>query len=538
MLKNLFLLSAMMFLVIMQAHAQSGNFDINEYKSFLNTHENLSTNQLLEMHPAGEFTDNLKMIVNNAIYFDSILIKYNLTDFEKSLINKNGFMVSERLSQGSFGQILLDIHHNDLPVFVSTDAILYAFHASYDRILQNVEVDFLINKLSALLSNLRSQMPQLVSKYNSQSAMKQALRDVDLYLTAAAKLIGEDTSPFFAENSGKTDYIIDKIFQADGFSSDTIFSSNCVTYDWSQFKPRGHYDTDEYPELRNYFRTMMWLGRIEIYLIAPPLGDVFCPPQTFSDIQRQCIDAFLISELFEMSASIPDYEEIESVIKFFVGDQDNVTLPDLFYLKDAAEISSASDLLDSLKLIEFRDTLKNQSFASQLIVSQILAGTWSAADSIEPASSFMLFGQRYVDDSYVTSQVVYDRIKFNGENICRLFPSALDPMFALGNDAAAQLLIPELNTYHYSSNLAALRYLFNGFTTEYWNSSLYRQWLNALRRLNPPDEKSSFPGFMNTAAFWQQKLNTQLASWAELRHDNLLYAKQSYTGVPICSYPL
>ncbi len=42
---------------------------------------------------------------------------------------------------------------------------------------------------------------------------------------------------------------------------------------------------------------------------------------------------------------------------------------------------------------------------------------------------------------------------------------------------------------------------------------------------------------MNTAAFWQEKMNTQLASWTELRHDNLLYAKQSYTGGTICSYP-
>ena len=42
---------------------------------------------------------------------------------------------------------------------------------------------------------------------------------------------------------------------------------------------------------------------------------------------------------------------------------------------------------------------------------------------------------------------------------------------------------------------------------------------------------------MKTAAFWQEKMNTQLASWAELRHDNLLYAKQSYTGGTVCSYP-
>jgi hypothetical protein len=42
---------------------------------------------------------------------------------------------------------------------------------------------------------------------------------------------------------------------------------------------------------------------------------------------------------------------------------------------------------------------------------------------------------------------------------------------------------------------------------------------------------------MKTAAWWQEKMNTQLASWTQLRHDNLLYAKQSYTGGNICSFP-
>jgi len=32
-------------------------------------------------------------------------------------------------------------------------------------------------------------------------------------------------------------------------------------------------------------------------------------------------------------------------------------------------------------------------------------------------------------------------------------------------------------------------------------------------------------------------LNTQLASWTELRHDNVLYVKQPYTGLIVCSYP-
>ena len=43
---------------------------------------------------------------------------------------------------------------------------------------------------------------------------------------------------------------------------------------------------------------------------------------------------------------------------------------------------------------------------------------------------------------------------------------------------------------------------------------------------------------MQTAAWWQEKMNTQLSSWAQLRHDFLLYAKQSYSGgVLTCSFP-
>src|SRR5690606_40805394 len=45
------------------------------------------------------------------------------------------------------------------------------------------------------------------------------------------------------------------------------------------------------------------------------------------------------------------------------------------------------------------------------------------------------------------------------------------------------------------------------------------------------------PEITGTEAWNRRILNTQLASWAELRDDTLLYAKQSYTGVPGCEYP-
>ena len=129
-------------------------------------------------------------------------------------------------------------------------------------------------------------------------------------------------------------------------------------------------------------------------------------------------------------------------------------------MKNAISLNDANEFLDSLAIVEFQDTLKNQSFAYQLILSQILFSDPLNPDSIVPASAFMMFGQRFVIDSYITATVVYDRIKYYNQDVCRLFPSLLDVLFSLGNSASAQLLVDELDEYHYSTNLSCIK-IFN-----------------------------------------------------------------------------
>jgi hypothetical protein len=491
------------------------------------------------MHDIGFFTDQINTNYEDALYFDTLDGFYNFTDYEKSIIEDHGFMVSERLKRISFGQSLLQIFHQDFPVFVSTDAILHAIHISYDRILTDMEVGLLKDRLIDLLWSLRNSIGQLHNIYSTNPEMITMLQDVDLYLTIPLLLLEENATLYYSENTVMKDSILNWISEEQGGISSTIFSSTCRVMDWSQFKPRGHYvyDPQKPYNLEGYFRAMMWLGRIELYLIAPASFPIQCPSQKFEDIQRQAIDAFLIDELFDIANANQAYEEIENIIMFFVGESDNVRLNHLDYLKQAISLNNPTELLDSLKMVEFQDTLKNQAFAYQLILSQILFSDPFSPDSIRPASAFMIFGQRFVIDSYVTASVVFDRIIYLGEKICRLFPSTLDVLFSIGNSASAQLLIDELNEFHYSTNLAALRYLIDHYDPDFWESSFYNYWLNSIRKLNPPVDRSGLPAFMKTAAFWQQKMNTQLASWTELRHDNLLYAKQSYTGGTVCSYP-
>ncbi len=49
-------------------------FNIEDYQLFLQQHQNMSTEELLQMHPAGIFTDQINSNYTEALYFDSIEI--------------------------------------------------------------------------------------------------------------------------------------------------------------------------------------------------------------------------------------------------------------------------------------------------------------------------------------------------------------------------------------------------------------------------------------------------------------------------------
>ena len=511
--------------------AQTGlNFD--SYKLFLEQNKNLTYSHLTTQYDAGYFKSNINNSWDSALYADSVDTKYKLTEDEKTLIKQNGFVVTERLALPTHSAQLLDIFHKDLPVFISTDFILHAVHKSYDDILKTIELNYLIPKFQNLLKSLHDKIPEFANRYTIYKDVEERIKDIDAYITVPLKFFDNSVSPNYKSNDNFVKDMYNYSLDAQ-FVSTPFFSEIKRPIDFSQFKPRGHYDDPDNTILPKYFRAMIWMGKMELYLIAP---NSLNPPLP-DDVKRQAVMSALFVELINYADLNEEAAEIENAIKLFVGEQDNVTLANLKDVFAKAELTSSSELLDSAKFDLFQQTLKNQPYADQKILSQVLFVDPFNTDQLNPASSFLLFGQRFVIDSYITGSVVYDKIMFEGNPILRMLPSTLDILFALGNDASAQLLKTELDTYKYAANLSALRYLVNQYEPEFWNSSIYNNWLNTIRTLNPPSDRTSLPQFMQTAAWWQHKMNTQLSSWAELRHDNLLYAKQSYTGGITCSYP-
>ena len=114
----------------------------------------------------------------------------------------------------------------------------------------------------------------------------------------------------------------------------------------------------------------------------------------------------------------------------------------------------------------------------------------------------------------------------------RVFSRGLDVMAVLGSQRAYDILKAEGDTAYakYDEQLAKLREEFGSQTPQEWNRNLYGSWLYSLEALVQPCGKG-YPTFMQREAYRDRSLWAALASWAQLRHDTILYAKQPYVAM-------
>jgi hypothetical protein len=314
-----------------------------------------------------------------------------------------------------------------------------------------------------------------------------------------------------------------------GLEGGTFFGMNRLI-DASQFKPRGHYFNS--PALERYFRTMMWLGRVDVRMVEVDESGSHL-------LNRHGVRAVLaLNALFDAEASTI-WARMEILLCSLVGPQDFLDPGRLGALAQA--LAPDADRLGALSDAELMTVLNDTAFNVQRIRGQFMQGRPG-----EPAPlpiSATLFGQRYVIDSHVLANVVWSAVQRDGFER-RMMPDPLDAAFAVfGNDQAASLLADELETYGYAPELAAMRALVDDRPQAEWQGDLHSGWLHALRTLSPNHAIAADPAAHGRPSVWgteawgRRMLNTQLGSWAELRHDNLLYSKPSYTGVEGCDYP-
>ena len=545
-MKNLFF-SSIIILLFFSISISAQDFSADAYLDFRESVVGISDSDLEEMYVRS--SDVYYKGFENAIsfdeinYLDSVILKLELTTDELGLLKQNMFFVTERLSHRSFGDAFHTIYNYDLPVFITTDAILHALHMSYDQILKNLERQIMSDNIEEFLKSLYDNFGSLEEKYGNSKTLAVGLADADLFITIAYSLISDKLLDGHVADPQE----ISKVWKA--IQNEKMAEMPMFTYperkcklDFSQFKVRGHYvftEQDEWMGLKSlepYFRTMMWLGRMD-FLLTPPPDNPWEIPWTETEVQRMHFGSFMVNELLQKSNKLELLQFNETVINYLVGESDNLTPEQYQNVLNDEGITSAEQLVDTITFRKVKDALNSNPELGQQILSDFFFMDPSGDRPGELPISYRVSGQRFIIDSYVLGNVVFDRLIHNGSKVMRMMPKPMDILFPLGNNDVLPLLKDEFEKYPYAEQLANLRYIIDEKPDDFWSASLYNVWLNSIRELNPTAEKSKLPLFMKTAAWQQEKMNTQLASWSQLRHDNLLYAKQSYTGGSGCSFP-
>lgn len=450
----------------------------------------------------------------NAVANPDLLAR--LTPAQQDYLAENGFVVVP-FGTAQIYQVYKSAKDSGSPIFVTTDALLHTHHILYDYALRLAEIQHFVTDLQGLNATMLAVAQEQYA--NATEPVKEAARRNIAFFAVASVLLEPETAvpPEVADLVAAELALIDAHA---GFAQSPIFE---FWEDYSQYVPRGHYTRNE--TFGRYFRSMMWYGRI---------GFRLQPGETPAEIEmgrRETRQAILISAALSAATvaqepALTVWERIYEPTVFFVGKADDLTVYD--YLQVIRQVYG-----DTLNLPDLADDARVDDFiaaASKLRPPKIVGGyVTDQQDAAAVTQGFRFMGQRFIPDSYMFQQLVYDKVGTQTDP--RLFPKGLDVCAVLDSQRAYNIL---LNVYdegryaNYREQMEKLRGEFGDLPAEQWTENLYWNWLYTLRPLLEI-KGEGYPAFMQSPAWEDKDLHSFLGSWTELRHDTILYAKQSYT---------
>lgn len=510
--------------------------------------------------------------------YQSFSSKIPLSDAALDLLERNGFVVVSNPFDPEEEDITRpyeDLEEMGVPVFITSDSLLHLYHIQFAKTLRQIEEKEFYEDIWGISKSL---LDDSIRKFNSSTGdLNEASRRNVAYFAVGLSLLQptedqvcgdevvEDPGCFKAEDIVKykfeapdfvrtaVDQELELIQRHEGFSPSPVF---VYKEDYSQYVPRGHYTRSE--KLKNYFKALMWYGRMSLLLkgseqveegetssVLPDSGALISK----YDAKIQTIQACLIASKLAESPELKDkWDRMYAVTSFYVGFSDDLGPNEYIEAMNSvfSGVFDPNGLTDEAlrrlkaKLAEYRPPEIYGGTGKVALTPPFTPG--QADEVLEATKGFRLMGQRFVPDSYMFQNLVPPKVTWplgserpftwviTQAGPARGFPRGLDVMALLGSRRASELLaeLKDSNYVNYTTQFNLLKDEFDGFSEDDWNKNLYWSWFYALRPLLE-DFGEGYPTFMKTEAWRDKELTTALASWAELRHDTILYAKQSYT---------
>lgn len=457
----------------------------------------------LTSHPPGSLkpyrvSPDLREVSNLAAFQKAL----PLTDEQRSRLARNLFVL-RRTDEKQLFHIYENNEYLRVPSFVTTDVALHLYHCFFDYALRTIEKERLLPILERLTQNGLALSRDELKRARTGPARQALVRNA-AYFGVAARLLGlRDPVPGAAEPLVRAE--IASIGKHAGYGKSALLP---YMVDYSLFIPRGHYTRT--PALKRYFMAMSWYGVVPF---ATRRADGTPTP----DAVRQ---GLLLAWTLEQASLLNEWGRIYSATTFFAGKSDD-HIP-MQWLALAERIFGRAmrpdDVASDTRLRHFAEEVE------RLPQARIRAQMAAASDHPSPRHQLRLMGQRYLPDSEILQRLCHPTE--------RPIPTGLDVMAVLGSERAVAFLDAHKALYNprgwrgYGPERDRLTREFRSLPVRQWTENLYWSWLSALRPLldRVPE---GYPSFMASEAWQGKSLQTALASWAELRHDTILYGKQS-----------
>lgn len=510
----------------------------------------LSLSELTNLNNFQKTSGNFSKAETNSLTSDNFFIAKNNDKFYSSDANSQNAGRNDDWTAlyGTIGGGYADYERQPQnSVFVTTDFLTHTYHKLIDEEFSYIEENNFYPTLDELSKNLLKQSSSAYLSASDQN-QKDSYERLSSYFLVTSSILDNaagDYNKFKQANyvdDSKSDTkaavlaLADSLAKANNASDKAkniakqeitlIFDASQIVpsplmgmlEDYTQYGPRSHYTKNVI--LRDYFRSMMFYGRMNFLLKSPQLTR----------------DAANITQLLSPD-ELKQWESIYQPTTFFVGKSDDLTV----YEYDQAETKTgftSSDESDSAvnKLQNELLTYPNPQIMSSVIISSSVPST-TKEDLQNSTKGFRFMGQRFTPDAFIFSTLTQGDEAPDPATGQKLpsTPTALMVSTLMGSKESASLLDAWIKDSAPNSDkvlanrMATLQDYFDKTTEAQWTQNIYWSWLYTIKSLFTDSiNKTGYPMFVKSEDWDKKALQTFLGSWTELKHDTLLYAKQSY----------
>jgi hypothetical protein len=410
---------------------------------------------------------------------------------------------------------------NDVPIFVTSDAVLNAFHVLFEESLTRMEAANL-PKLETFLEKILTKLPEAAAELKGvpDTTRQGAVERAEIMMKTAFRLLGR---PAAGSNAGIEQTIaaqVKEIEAATGSRKPEWLGPpdpGFLALDFTRYTPRGFYADSIL--LQRYFRSVSWLQSVpfrvlrdEEYLAAKVIGRAAWLADPADALAYDRLDSFL------------------HAWKVLLGEGDDYSLTNLVRQGQSAgsldflwgkgfREQQQSEITDRLKQEkpQINDTLRIEPGHSARVADPNQGPEHRSPDNTSPKTEPQF---RILSAAALPDAVLFQSSGESRRGTPLVYPSPLEVAAGMGSVFAKTSLAGELPPAVWPKVETSIQRLAGRKTGD----SIYDEYLGVLHEMvNSPDPGA--PDFMRSQPWERKSCQSLLSSWTQMRHSFVLQAK-------------